>query len=135
MCAVPQGRLAVLDVGTRSPLHHMLLHEGTKPLRTLYEDDFGRSIADVLYFPPGDAAVTGPAAAAAAAAMGGSGKLARGQQEQQQQQQGGGQKRARRNDGRPSKYIVTRRGARTRMSNGSRMIDTSTRDHGVYVSI
>lgn len=42
-----QGRLAVLDVGIDSPLH-ALLHEGTEPLRTLYEEDFGTPIADLL---------------------------------------------------------------------------------------
>lgn len=42
-----QDKLAVLDVGTHSPLH-ALLHEGTEPLRTLYEEDFGQPIADIL---------------------------------------------------------------------------------------
>lgn len=42
-----QGKLAVLDCGVSSPLH-ALLHEGTEPLRTVYEEDFGRPIADVL---------------------------------------------------------------------------------------
>lgn len=42
-----QGQLAVLDVGAGSPLHP-LLHEGTETLRTLYEEDFGRAVADVL---------------------------------------------------------------------------------------
>lgn len=44
----PQGQLAVLDVGADSPLHDLLLHEGTEPLRTLYEEDFGKPVADVL---------------------------------------------------------------------------------------
>lgn len=43
-----QGNLAVLDVGTHSPLHE-LLHPGTEPLRTLYEEDFGAPLADVLF--------------------------------------------------------------------------------------
>ena len=42
-----QGKLAVLDVATDSPLH-ALLHEGTEPLRTVYEEDFGQSVADLL---------------------------------------------------------------------------------------
>jgi hypothetical protein len=42
-----QGNLAVLDVGADSPLHD-LLHEGTEPVRTLYEEDFGQPLADVL---------------------------------------------------------------------------------------
>lgn len=42
-----QGKLAVLDVGADSPLH-ALLHEGTQPLRTVYEDDFGQTVADLL---------------------------------------------------------------------------------------
>lgn len=37
----------MLDVGEHSPLH-ALLHEGTQPLRTVYEEDFGRPVADVL---------------------------------------------------------------------------------------
>jgi hypothetical protein len=37
----------VLDVGADSPLH-ALLHEGTQPLRTVYEDDFGQTVADLL---------------------------------------------------------------------------------------
>lgn len=44
---VLQGKLAVLDVGADSPLH-ALLHEGTEPLRTVYEEDFGQSVADLL---------------------------------------------------------------------------------------
>lgn len=47
-----QGRLAVLDVGAASPLHASLLHEGTRPLLTVYEEDFGRAVADVLFLPP-----------------------------------------------------------------------------------
>eukprot|EP00879_Flechtneria_rotunda_P005673 GHRR01005972.1.p1 GENE.GHRR01005972.1~~GHRR01005972.1.p1 ORF type:complete len:456 (+),score=150.16 GHRR01005972.1:145-1512(+) len=43
-----QGQLAVLDVGERSPLHDLLLHEGTRPLRTVYEEDFGQPVADLL---------------------------------------------------------------------------------------
>eukprot|EP00878_Enallax_costatus_P037386 GHUV01042225.1.p1 GENE.GHUV01042225.1~~GHUV01042225.1.p1 ORF type:complete len:255 (+),score=76.54 GHUV01042225.1:332-1096(+) len=43
-----QGQLAVLDVGVHSPLHDLLLHEGTEPLRTLYEEDFGKPVADLL---------------------------------------------------------------------------------------
>jgi hypothetical protein len=31
-----------------SPLHDLLLHEGTQPLRTVYEDDFGRPLAELL---------------------------------------------------------------------------------------
>lgn len=42
-----QGKLAVLDVGPSSPLH-ALLHEGTEPLRTVYEEDFGTAVADLL---------------------------------------------------------------------------------------
>jgi hypothetical protein len=42
-----QGKLAVLDVGMSSPLHG-LLHEGTEPLRTVYEEDFGTAVADLL---------------------------------------------------------------------------------------
>lgn len=42
-----QGKLAVLDVGSSSPLHE-LLHEGTEPLRTVYEEDFGTAVADLL---------------------------------------------------------------------------------------
>jgi hypothetical protein len=49
---LPQGRLAVLDVGPASPLHWSLLHEGTRPLRTVYEEDFGPSLADVMFLPP-----------------------------------------------------------------------------------
>ena len=30
---------------------HQLLHEGTAPLRTLYEDDFGEPVLDVFCFP------------------------------------------------------------------------------------
>lgn len=43
-----QGKLAVLDVGRASPLDKLLLHEGTRALRTLYEEDFGAGVADVL---------------------------------------------------------------------------------------
>lgn len=43
-----QGRLAVLDVGVASPLHG-LLHEGTELLRTVYEEDFGQPVADLLF--------------------------------------------------------------------------------------
>jgi hypothetical protein len=42
-----QGKLAVLDVALDSPIH-ALLHEGTEPLRTVYEEDFGQSVADLL---------------------------------------------------------------------------------------
>lgn len=42
-----QGKLAVLDVGPSGPLH-ALLHEGTQPLRTVYEEDFGTAVADLL---------------------------------------------------------------------------------------
>jgi hypothetical protein len=48
MCC--QGQLAVVDVSSRSPLNKLLLHEGTQPLRTLYEEDFGLPIADLLLF-------------------------------------------------------------------------------------
>jgi hypothetical protein len=47
LCVVPQGKLAVLDVGQHSPLHG-LLHPGTEPLRTVYEEDFGSPRADLL---------------------------------------------------------------------------------------
>jgi hypothetical protein len=55
-----QGRLAVLDVGRRSPLHAMLLHEGSQLLRTVYEEDLGSSLADLLYLEPHSAAPGGP---------------------------------------------------------------------------
>ena len=60
------GRLAALDVGAASPLHGALLHDGTRPFRTVYEEDLGAAVADVLFLPPaggdgadgdGDAAV------------------------------------------------------------------------------
>ena len=38
----------MLDVGQGSPLHDLMLHEGTEPLRTLYEEDFGQPVADLL---------------------------------------------------------------------------------------
>lgn len=44
------GRLAALDVSPDSPLHDALLHDGTRPLRTVYESDFGEPAADVNYF-------------------------------------------------------------------------------------
>lgn len=47
MLLLLQGKLAVLDVGPSSPLH-ALLHEGTEPLRTVYEEDFGTAVADLL---------------------------------------------------------------------------------------
>jgi hypothetical protein len=31
-----------------SPLHDLLLHEGTEPLRTVYEEDFGQPLAELL---------------------------------------------------------------------------------------
>lgn len=43
-----QGQLAVLDVGEASPLHDSLLHQGTQPLRTVYEEDFGTPLAELL---------------------------------------------------------------------------------------
>ncbi|KAF6259508.1 hypothetical protein COO60DRAFT_1700794 [Scenedesmus sp. NREL 46B-D3] len=43
-----QGQLAVLDVGEASSLHALLLHEGTRPLRTVYEEDFGQPLAELL---------------------------------------------------------------------------------------
>lgn len=42
----------MLDVGEASPLHDLLLHEGTQPLRTLYEEDFGKPVADLLLLRP-----------------------------------------------------------------------------------
>lgn len=42
-----QGKLAVLDVGVDSPLH-ALLHEGTEPLCTVYEESFGQPLGDLL---------------------------------------------------------------------------------------
>lgn len=38
----------MLDVGVHSPLHNLLLHQGTEPLRTLYEEDFGKPVTDLL---------------------------------------------------------------------------------------
>ncbi len=38
-------------MGFSSPLNQSLLHEGTRPLRTVYEEDFGRQLAEVLYLP------------------------------------------------------------------------------------
>lgn len=55
-----QGRLAVLDVGRRSPLHAMLLHEGSQLLRTVYEEDLGTSLVDLLYLEPHPAAPRRP---------------------------------------------------------------------------
>ncbi|KAI8472685.1 MAG: hypothetical protein J3K34DRAFT_519556 [Monoraphidium minutum] len=46
-----EGRLAVLDVGAGGALHAPLLHEGTRPLRTVYEDDLGPGLGDVLFLP------------------------------------------------------------------------------------
>eukprot|EP00775_Hariotina_reticulata_P006337 gene6337-6572_t len=43
-----RGQLAVVDVSSSSPFSKLLLHEGTQPLRTLYEEDFGHPIADLL---------------------------------------------------------------------------------------
>lgn len=43
------GRVAALDVGTRSALHTRLLMEGVAPLRTVSERDFGTSLCDVFY--------------------------------------------------------------------------------------
>ncbi|GBF95812.1 hypothetical protein Rsub_08248 [Raphidocelis subcapitata] len=45
------GHLAVLDVGEGTPLHSQLLHDGTRPARTVYEEDFGQPVADVFYMP------------------------------------------------------------------------------------
>ena len=42
-----QNKLAVLDVSDSSPLH-ALLHKGTERLRTVYEEDFGQPVADLL---------------------------------------------------------------------------------------
>jgi hypothetical protein len=39
--------LLVLPVQASS-LHDMLLHEGTEPLRTVYEEDFGQPLAELL---------------------------------------------------------------------------------------
>lgn len=57
-----QGRLAVLDASEHSPLHGLLLHEGTRPLRTVYEEDFGNAVADILYFTTTDTQMPATAA-------------------------------------------------------------------------
>eukprot|EP00877_Chromochloris_zofingiensis_P014294 jgi/Chrzof1/9118/Cz03g36190.t1 len=57
-----KGRLAVLDASEHSPLHGLLLHEGTRPLRTVYEEDFGNAVADILYFTTTDTQMPATAA-------------------------------------------------------------------------
>lgn len=42
----------MLDVGEASPLHSLLLHPGTRELRTVYEEDFGHSLGDLLLLRP-----------------------------------------------------------------------------------
>jgi hypothetical protein len=59
----------VLDLSERSPLHAGLLHEGTAPLRTVYEADFGQPLAEVLWAP-----AVYQAAAAAGSGGGGGGQ-------------------------------------------------------------
>lgn len=45
-----QDCVYVLDVSPNSPLYLGLLHGGTRELRTVYEEDFGRRVIDVFYF-------------------------------------------------------------------------------------
>lgn len=128
-----QGRLAVLNVGTHSPLHHMMLHEGTKPLRTLYEEDFGRSIADLLYFPPGD--TTGNPAAAVNGGSPAAAGLSRKQQ-RQHQQQGRRKKRIQVDAGLPGEGMVRSRQTRTGSSTRVGGMRTGCGGcEGVYVSM
>jgi hypothetical protein len=42
MCTLPLLPLQA------SSLHDLLLHEGTEPLRTVYEEDFGQPLAELL---------------------------------------------------------------------------------------
>jgi hypothetical protein len=108
----------------------MLLHEGTKPLRTLYEEDFGRSIADVLYFPPSAAASPTTNTAAPAAAVGPDSQLPGSLAVEQQQEQ------VKRRD---RQHIRVKIGGQKKQlivqSQKGQGVHRSGRDCGVYVSI
>ena len=49
-CAAVQGKLAAVDVGSRSALHAKLLMPGLELVRTVQEEDFGTRLFDVNYF-------------------------------------------------------------------------------------
>ena len=51
-----QGNLASIDLADTSPLHHLLLSEAARPMRTISEHDFGLPLCELYAFrdPEGD---------------------------------------------------------------------------------